>query len=210
MKELIFTVFATFLFSIPGVSAELDSADRDAITKRVVTIQNAVNKSDANAVLDILSPKASEMLKQEIQDAIRGQNVKYQQNVSVIEEIGFGKVRVTGKFAAEGVNWNVSGLSNYFVFEEMEDAWYLLESDFQGKLNPKYVTKFVGKIFMFVIPALLFFTAFWIWMIVDVAKRSIANKTMWVLIVVLLGFFGAILYFFIARRKHIKSLKQED
>lgn len=51
--------------------------------------------------------------------------------------------------------------------------------------------------------------AFWIWMIVDVVKREEAqfpnstgnSKVMWLLIVLLLGVIGAIVYYFAIKRK---------
>ncbi|RJQ54486.1 MAG: PLDc_N domain-containing protein [Actinobacteria bacterium] len=51
--------------------------------------------------------------------------------------------------------------------------------------------------------------AFWIWMIVDVVKREEAqfpnstgnSKTIWLLVVILLGVIGAIVYYFAVKRK---------
>ncbi|MBU1200875.1 MAG: PLDc N-terminal domain-containing protein [Nanoarchaeota archaeon] len=58
---------------------------------------------------------------------------------------------------------------------------------------------------------LIFFAAiigcfvFWILMIVDVAKREFPkqdDKTVWILIVALTGVIGAIIYYFVIKRKH--------
>jgi hypothetical protein len=173
------------------------------------TLVEAVNQSNAEEIQNLLSPNASEVLKEQIQNNIKGQNIRYQQNIGNVEELSADKVKISGKFAAEGINWNISGASNYFVFEKINGNWYLLESDFAQKLSSEYVMKFIGKIFIFVGPIFLLVFAFWIWMIVDVSKRPLKNKTKWLLIVVLLNWLGSILYFFIARRKHIKSLKEE-
>jgi len=46
--------------------------------------------------------------------------------------------------------------------------------------------------------------AFWIWMIVDVAERNFSNdqdKIAWVLIIVLAGLIGAIIYYFVVKKK---------
>ena len=48
-------------------------------------------------------------------------------------------------------------------------------------------------------------TAFWIWMIIDVATRCPSEdnkKLIWVLVVVLTGIVGAIIYFFVQRPKN--------
>jgi len=45
--------------------------------------------------------------------------------------------------------------------------------------------------------------AFWIWMIVDVVKRTEAelpDKTMWIILVILLGTIGALVYYFVKKR----------
>ena len=60
---------------------------------------------------------------------------------------------------------------------------------------------------------LIFFAAiiggivFWIFMIVDVVEREFPkqeDKTMWILIVVLTGIIGAIVYYFMIKRKDKK------
>ena len=45
---------------------------------------------------------------------------------------------------------------------------------------------------------------FWIWMIVDVSKRKFkgeSDKVMWILVVVLAGIIGAIIYYFVVKKK---------
>lgn len=45
-------------------------------------------------------------------------------------------------------------------------------------------------------------TAFWIWMIVDCAKRNFKNETdkiVWILVIVLAQLIGAIIYFFVVK-----------
>lgn len=55
----------------------------------------------------------------------------------------------------------------------------------------------------------LFGTIFWIWMIIDCAKNEPGNtndKIVWILIVVLLGFLGALVYFFARRPARRRTL----
>jgi uncharacterized protein YneF (UPF0154 family) len=47
-------------------------------------------------------------------------------------------------------------------------------------------------------------------MLVDVIKRDLENKTQWLLVVILLNWFGAILYFFIARKEAINREIKEN
>ena len=76
----------------------------------------------------------------------------------------------------------------------------------------------VGAIFgimsiLFLLIWLVFFVViiggivFWIFMIVDVAKRGLPkpdDKTLWILIVVLAGLIGSIIYYFMIKRKDKK------
>ncbi|MDD5552022.1 MAG: PLDc N-terminal domain-containing protein [Candidatus Pacebacteria bacterium] len=60
-------------------------------------------------------------------------------------------------------------------------------------------------IFPFLIFGLVIFSIiFWILMLVDVVKRDFKkedDKTMWVLIIALTGFVGALIYYFMIKRK---------
>ncbi len=54
-------------------------------------------------------------------------------------------------------------------------------------------------------------TAFWIWMIVDVATKepaSDSNKIIWILVVVLAGWVGAAVYYFARRPERIRLYGQ--
>jgi len=61
---------------------------------------------------------------------------------------------------------------------------------------------FLVWIFMMIIGLLL--TIFWIFMIVDVAKRKFKNENdrlVWILVVVLANWIGAAVYYFVIKRK---------
>lgn len=68
---------------------------------------------------------------------------------------------------------------------------------------------FSFMLFAFLAGAILF--AFWIWMIIDCIKRDFkkdVEKVVWILVIVLLGFLGALIYFFVVKihdkKKHKK------
>ncbi len=53
-------------------------------------------------------------------------------------------------------------------------------------------------------------TVFWIWALIDVAKREFKNKddkTLWILIVVLTGIIGSIIYYFMIYKKYTQKNK---
>lgn len=64
----------------------------------------------------------------------------------------------------------------------------------------------VGFILLMLLIVAVFVLAFifWIFMLVDCAKRNFkkdSDKIIWILIVVLLGIIGAIVYYFVIKRK---------
>ena len=71
-------------------------------------------------------------------------------------------------------------------------------------------------IFMFLV--LVFFVlvvllmVFWIWMIVDVAKRDFKDETekiVWILVVILAGILGAIIYYFVIKQANPKGVSKK-
>jgi len=58
-----------------------------------------------------------------------------------------------------------------------------------------------GLFFLFMLAVFLAVFAFWIWMLVDCAKyeREGNDKLVWILVIVLTGIFGAMIYFFVRR-----------
>lgn len=54
------------------------------------------------------------------------------------------------------------------------------------------------------------FLALWVWMLIDVIKRTEAelpDKTMWIIIIILLGSLGALVYYFVKKRPLDKGKK---
>jgi len=82
----------------------------------------------------------------------------------------------------------------------------LVDTDFHQKLGPGHVFRMVGRVFAIIIPVFLLLGAFWLWMLIDAARRQFDNKTLWIILIIFLSFLGAILYFFLVRR----GLKQQE
>ena len=63
---------------------------------------------------------------------------------------------------------------------------------------------FLPLLLLFLIPLGLAAFAFWIWMLIHAAQNkglSEGEKVAWVLIIVLVHFLGAVIYFFVGRQK---------
>ncbi|MBI3033865.1 PLDc N-terminal domain-containing protein [Candidatus Woesearchaeota archaeon] len=98
-------------------------------------------------------------------------------------------------------------MSNYYIFEKSGDSWLLIDTDFHQKLGAGYVFKFIGNIFLIILPFLIIFGAFWLWMLIDCIKRQFEDKMMWILLIIFFSIIGAILYFFMMRKKLIQQEK---
>jgi prolipoprotein diacylglyceryltransferase len=77
------------------------------------------------------------------------------------------------------------------------------------KMFPALMSVFILVIWLLILIVGALGTAFWIWMIIDVATKEPSDsndKVMWVLIVVLTGLIGAAIYYFVRRPERIKQL----
>ena len=72
----------------------------------------------------------------------------------------------------------------------------------------------VGFVFLILLIATLAFLgfAFWIWMIIDCAKRSFKkdiDKVVWILVIVFLNVLGAAIYYFVVKAGDNKVIKDK-
>ncbi len=59
----------------------------------------------------------------------------------------------------------------------------------------------VVVLWLVIMAAAVFSFIFWIWMIVDQRDMKGDNKVVWILLLVFLGILGAIIYYFVIKRK---------
>ncbi len=50
--------------------------------------------------------------------------------------------------------------------------------------------------------------AFWIWMLIDCLRRDFNDKVIWIVILLLTGILGAVLYYFLVKRKGTEDQKE--
>ena len=207
MKKSLLVFFA-FLFVFAPVYAEVSSADEAEISDQLMVLVDAVNANDVDSVLSLVSPSAREGLTAEIRDALSGQSIQFSQSARSYEAVGDGQVRVNTRFSASGPGWSINGLSNYYVFERSDGSWLLVDTNFHERIGSGYVWRMLGWVFLVLGLVGLVFFAFWVWMLVDCAKRSFDDKTLWMLIIFLLSFVGALAYFFVKRKQLKKQPSQ--
>lgn len=78
-------------------------------------------------------------------------------------------------------------------------------------ISDKAAGMLFGSFFLFVgfmIVFGLFLTVLWILMLIHAAKNDIPDKVIWILLIVLLGALGAIIYYFVVKRPFDQKAKQ--
>lgn len=208
MKIKIFT----FLFTISLLSlgatvfaqASLSPTDKQEISNNLDILVQSVNSGDTQKITSLISPN-NPALQTDVQERIRG-GIGYQLDYSPLDQnveiLNSDQVKVKARFAASGVGWNVSGLSTYFVFEKQNNQWLITDTDFYKKLGADYVFGILKWVLIFGGPIFLVLFVFWLWILIDCAKREFDDKALWIILLIFLNFPAAILYFFIVKRKN--------
>jgi hypothetical protein len=208
MKKLRRVGIVTMFFVLPFTAlGAITDSDKATIRFKIDIIETAVDNGSAEEIIAMLSPNAPPTLASAIRNSVEGNSISFNQDITKYEEIAANTVRAKGAFSAEGFNWDIRGFSNEYVFENIEGEWLLLETEFHTRLGGAYILKAFGAVFIAFGVLFVFGGIFWLWMLIDLINRPIEHKTMWVLIVLFLSFLGAILYFFIARRRHKKDIE---
>ncbi len=206
------TKILTFLFTISLLSlgatvfaqASLSPSDKQQISDNLDTLVQSINSGDTKKITSLISSN-NPTLQTDVQDRIRG-GIRYQLDYSPLDQnveiLNSNQVKVKARFAASGVGWNVSGLSTYFVFEKENNQWLITDTDFYKKLGADYVFNILKKVLIFGGPIFFVLFIFWLWMLIDCAKREFDDKALWIILLIFLNFIAAILYFFIVKRKN--------
>ena len=194
--------------------AEKDIDERD-IWYLLDKLQEAILREDVDSIMELFSPNLNEDKRREIRDTLQKtfRDYDYLEYVfshpssEKIEILEPGKkVRFTttysekwrSRFSAEG---SLNGFGVDFVLDKVNGRWFIVDTNFYTR--PKMWRWITGSLgFLLVLLGLVF--VFWLWALVDCINRDFVNptdKVVWVLVIICLQIIGALLYFFIGRRK---------
>lgn len=208
MRKISTILFAVSLFLVGTTvfaQAVISPNDKQQITNNLDSLVQAVNAGDTQKISVLISPNNQALLS-DIQERVRG-GIAYQLDYSPFdrnaEVINQDQVKVKARFVASGVGWNVSGLSTFFVFEKQNNQWFITDTDFYKKLGADYVFGILKWVLIFGGPVFILLFVFWLWMLIDCAKREFDDKALWIILLIFLSFIAAVLYYFIVKRKNI-------
>jgi hypothetical protein len=212
--KIYFVVLASIAaFSSPITTyAQLDNQLQQQLFLGIKYVEEAVNNKNIEAIKAVISPNARPGLADEIESSLgEARSIRFAQFNTTYEQIAENQFKATSKYEVRvqniGSSWSVSGLKNYFVFEAIDGRLYVLDTDLPYVLSKQSLGDFFQYFGLIGIPILFAVGGFWLWMLIDVVKRPLEKKTKWVLIVALLQWLGALIYFCTARRKSIKQEK---
>jgi uncharacterized RDD family membrane protein YckC len=143
MLALMVIIISINSFNAAAISAE----DKNQVSSQLDSLVKSINSGEINNILNLISPNARVDLANEIETQLRGKKINYEMEILSFEEIENNKIKVKCRFAASGIGWSISGLSNFFVFEKVDTKWLIIDTDFHQKLSSEYVFEIIGKIF---------------------------------------------------------------
>lgn len=215
-------IISAVLLSSAGISlaqSEIVESDRKAIWGVLDELSNAMIRGDIDSITTRLSPN---MIKEEygrIKDILEKKFSSYNYTEYKFDPPVYSKIEVLEpgrrvKFkvrhsqaykSASGGSGSSSGLTANFVMEKINGKWLILSTDFYTKSRALIIIGIIT--ILSVIFGILGFL-FWLWMLIDCAKRDFPkanDKIVWILIIIFIQIIGAIIYYFVFKRKLKKA-----
>ncbi len=199
----LFIFFVSF-FCLNYVQAfTLNEDAKEKISNRLNSLVEYVQNGETDKLLNLIDPE-KENLKNEIKEQLSFNKTDYQLDFlpldKNLEVIGSNQARVKSGVTLKKFGWEISGSSAFFELEKINGEWLITDTDFHQKTGLGYIWNILKKYLIVLIPVLLIIFAFWLWMLIDVIKRDLDGKIWWILLIIFLDIFGAIIYFFAVKR----------
>jgi len=193
---------------------EIIEPDRKVIWEILDELGQAMVREDLDFIMSRLSPNMDKEEFNKIKEIIKEKFSSYDyaeykfsppayQKIKILEpgkKVKF-KVRYSEKYKGIPGSGSSSGLTSNFVMEKIDRKWLILSTDFYTKERAmKIIGVIVGFFVLFGIACFIF----WLWMLIDCIKRDFIkpnDKIAWVLVVIFIQMVGAIVYYFVVKRK---------
>jgi hypothetical protein len=156
-SSVFIAVLILFLMAASAVAAPLTPQDKEQLKWLFGTLETAVNKGDAQGIINLFSANMPAERRKALTDDIYariaggGIRLSFYPNLSdeSIKEIQPNVLyEITGTFSAEGPQWNVSGLTATFTVERVGLYFYIYDTNLFEKMSPGAVFKTVGVVFL--------------------------------------------------------------
>jgi hypothetical protein len=183
---LITIVLCCSLISQIAAAAPLTPQEKEQVKWLVGSFEAYVNQGNAQAIIELFSPNMPQDRRQYLTDEIYrrvasgGIRLSFFADLSDenITEIQPGVLyEISGKFKAEGPNWNVSGLKATFTVERVGYYFYIYDTDIFEKMSLKGAGKIVGTVFLVLGIVFFLFVGGLVLIIVLIVRSQKKKKT---------------------------------
>lgn len=215
MKILVF--YATFSLSLLGAFGVVEkniriSADAMKIQEVVESVETAVNETDAQRILDLMSKESDMDLKEDIVKSLYGKKLelKLQIESDTFVQLSEDKVKVEAKFNVSGIDYERKNEEAYFTFIQEGENWLIYDTNFHEKLREK---SFFLSFFVYFFPIsliVLFLYGFWALMFYDLIKSPVRKKKVWIILFIVFQFAAALAFWVYKKRNKERFEKMNE
>ena len=214
MKKIF--IFLVILLCSSLISGEILEADRNEIENQLKIIEGSLNKRDINSILNLIPDEEDkneirETLTEFFEENKETENINFQFGRIFIDELDSNHAFVDSRWSAKGKGWEIGSRVASYMFKKNDSSWEIASTDLHTDLlQVSRTNKQTRKIERPIIIAIVLFWVFSLWMLYDIfTRKNIKNKWLWVVLIILFGLIGAIIYFFVERRRAIKELERK-
>lgn len=177
----------------------------DEVKHLLSQVENLVNIWEGKSVTQFLSPRAWSDLSQKVIDAIDGKQIIFKQELRSIESIWSDALKVRWKYMALWIGWRATGLSNFYILENVGGHWLIVDTDFYQFMPDVAGAIKKSHILLILLWIFLSWAIFWLWMYFH---RQIGDNWLWYCISITVVIVGSILFF--VRKKQHQKCQQEN
>lgn len=195
---------------------EIAESDRKAIWEVLDELGQAIVREDINSIMARISPNMPREEYNKIKEAMEGKFSSYDYTEYKFSSPAYGKIEVLEpakklkfkvrywekyKYKSTSGSGSSSGLTSSFTVEKIDGKWLILNTDFYTKA--RMIKIFGIAMGLFVLLGIFCFI-FWLLMLIDCIKRDFPganDKIMWILLLIFTQIIGAIIYYFVIKRK---------
>lgn len=217
MRFILIGLISSVILSATGIllaQPVITESDRKAICEVLDELGQAIVREDIESIITRLSPNMDREEYNKVKEILQGKFSSYNyteykfdppvySKIEVLEsdrKVKF-KVRYSEKYKSASGSGSSSGLTSNFVMEKIDGKWLILSTDFYTKQKAMIILGIMVSFFaIFCIVVFLF----WLWMLIDCAKRDFPkpnDKVVWILVIIFIQIVGATIYYFMIKRK---------
>ncbi len=181
----VLVILFVLLFYGSSFAQPLTPQDKEQLKWLFGNFETFVTQGNSQGIIDLFSPNMPQDRRDYLTNEVYGRVAAGGVRLSFFPDLSDKKIEeiqpgvlyeVSGRFNAEGPNWNLSGLKATFTVERVGYYYYIYDTDIFDKMSLKGAGKVVGVVFLIIGVVFLLFVGGVILIIVLIV-RSQKKKT---------------------------------